>query len=141
MKKALAFIALFIGSAAVIFGLSILNLWAVLVLSVFGLLLGIAAVVGLGFAQTALQRVFEGKTGLCWWKYLLWAYLPSVAGSAVFYIIVEILDKNGYFKGLFAGLGEFLIGMSWAITSVAALVVGLVIVLIFSRRRKRKGQL
>lgn len=141
MKKALAFIALFIGSAAVIFGLSLLNLWAVLVLSVFGVLLGIAAAAGLGFAHAALWGLFERKTGLCWWKYLLWAYLPSIAGSAVYFIVVEILDNNGYFKGFLAGLGEFLIGMSWGITSAAALVSGIIIILIFSRRRKRKGQL
>lgn len=141
MKKVLALVALFIGSAAVIFGLSILNLWAVLFLSVFGLLLGIAAVVGLGFAQAALQRVFERKTGLSWVRFMLWAYLPSAAGSIVYFIVVLMLDKAGYFKGFFAGLGEFIIGLAWSITSVAALAAGGLILWLMSRHGERKGQL
>lgn len=141
MKKVLALIALIIGSAAVIFGLAILNLWAVLVLSVFGVLLGIAAAVGLGFALSALQGVFERKIGLSWKRFILLTYVPSVAVSAVYFIVVLILDRAGYFKGILAGLGEFLMGMSWSITSVAALAVGALILWLMSRHRERKGQL
>ncbi len=124
MKKALALVALFIGSAAVIFGLSILNLWAVLVLSVFGVLLGILAVVGLGFGLGALQGVFEREMELSWKRFILLTYVPSAAVSAVYFIVVLILDWAGYFKGFFAGLGEFLTGLAWLITSVAALIAG-----------------
>lgn len=141
MKKALALIALIIGSAAVIFGLSILNLWAVLVLSVFGVLLGILAVVGLGFGLGALQGVFERKTGLSWKRFILLAYVPSAAVSAVYFIVVLILDWAGYFKGFLSGLGEFLTGLAWLITSVAALIAGGIIIGIMDRRREEKGQL
>lgn len=138
MKKILALVALFIGSAAVIFGLSILNLWAVLVLSVLGLLLGIAAVMGLGFAQAALQGVFERKTGLSWKRFILWAYVSSSAVSAVYLIVVLILDKMRYFKGFFGGLVEFLTGLAWSITSAAVLIAGRIILI---SKRERKGQL
>ncbi len=124
MKKALALVALFIGSAAVIFGLSILNLWAVLVLSVFGVLLGILAVVGLGFGLGALQGVVEREVEVSWERFIVLAYVPSAAVSAVYFIVVLILDWAGYFKGFFGGFGEFLTGLAWSITSAASLIAG-----------------
>lgn len=141
MKKILAPVALFIGSAAVIFGLSLLNL--VLFVNILDLviLVGIAEVVGLGLVQAALQRVFERKTGLSWKRFMLWAYVPSSAGSVVYFIVVRILDKAGYFKGFLAGLGELLVGMSWAITSVAALIAGLIVYVVQTYAREEKGQL
>ena len=105
------------------------------------ILVGLAAVVGLGFVQTALQGVLERKTGLSWKRFILLAYVPSAAGSIVYFIVVRILDMAGYFKGFLAGLGELLIGISWTITSVAALIAGLIVYVSRVYAREEKGKL
>lgn len=115
MKKALALIALIIGSAAAIHVLTIFNLVAFLVLYEFGILLGIAAVIGLGYAHAALQGVFERKMGLTWGRYMLLAYLPSIVLSGVFFIIIHV--------------------SYWTITSVVAFAVGAYILWLMERRR------
>lgn len=139
MKKILAPVALFIGSAAVIFGLSLLNLVLFVNILDFVILVEIAEVVGLGFAQAALQRVFERKTGLSWVRFMLWAYLPSAAVSAVYFIVVLILGEVGYFKGFLGGIVETLMGLAWLITSIAALIAGLIVYVAQTYAREEKG--
>lgn len=89
MKKILAPVALFIGSTAVIFGLSLLNLVLFVNILDFVILVGIAEVVGLGFAQAALQRVFERKTGLSW------SITSAAALIAGFVILVRKREREG----------------------------------------------
>lgn len=138
MKKQPAVILLILGGALAVFGISYLNILLFLSLFPFGVLAAIALTAGAAFGIDSLRVLLAGKYGFSVPKFLLCAYAPSIAASAVYFAVVSYLDKTGYFKGYFAGMGEFLTGLSWLITSAAAAVLGIIMLIITSMIIARK---
>lgn len=127
MKKVLAIAALIIGSGVVIFALSVLNLFLFFYLSGGGVVAAVALTAGAAFGIGKLRAVFEKKLKLSYRRFILCAYAPSASASAVYLIVVLILDQMKYFKGFLGGFGEFVTGLSWLITSVVAALSGIII--------------
>lgn len=126
MKKPLAIFLLIIGGAAAIALISAANLMLFFGLYGGGLLLAILVTAGAVFGMTRLRGVFERHYGISAPRFGLLAFVPSVAVSGIFFIVILILDNAGYFKGFLAGLGESLFGLTWLITTAAAAVMGAV---------------
>lgn len=143
MKKPLAIIILLIAASAVIYGLSIVYL--LLALALFdcgGVLIDIAATLAAGIGIDRLRRLYHRKYGLKAPLFFVCAYLPSIVGSAVYFAVYNYLDGIGYFEGFFAGLGEFILGLSWIATAAAFTAAGglyLFISLITDIIKKRRG--
>lgn len=124
MRKSVAIGLLILGSVAGICGISVLNLYLALGLIGVGILPAVIVTAGAAFGISRLRGVFERKYGIGFRKFFLFAYVPSAAASGIFYIVILCLDKAGYFKGFFAGMGEFLYGLAWLLTAVVAAVMG-----------------
>lgn len=126
MKKELAIPLLVLCNLAVVFVMSIVNLlvWGLTISLAAAILIGLAALIALGFASSRVLRVFKRKYGLRTRWFILASYVPSVVGAAVYFIVYLILDNAGYFRGLFAGLGEFIYALSLAPTALCYLISG-----------------
>lgn len=117
-RNIIAAVILTVASAAVTFALScaVLGLFfAVLSLGwLLGLLIAVAEVTGLYFiGKLFLKKGFIKKRVLLWFL----STGISLILSGIAFIAVFILDDIGYFTGLFAGLGEFVIALCWLIYS------------------------
>lgn len=135
MKKGVAVGLLVVGSALVIAGISVANLILFFAIYGGGLLLAMLVTAGTVFGISGLRGVFERHYGISAPKFALFAFVPSLAVSGIFYIVILILDKAGYFRGFLAGLGEFIYGLVWLITSGAAVVLGAVMLAVTSKAR------
>ncbi|MDE6726969.1 MAG: hypothetical protein K2J80_03395 [Oscillospiraceae bacterium] len=140
MRKEFAVTLLILGGAAAIFGLSFANLLLVLVLLHAGILIAIVVTGGAVFGIDRLRVLFRNKYGFSAPKFFLCAYAPSVAVSAVYYAVICTLDNAGYFKGFMAGLGEYLMGLVWLITSAAAIVLAAIMLVISAVAVRKKGE-
>lgn len=139
MKKGVAVGLLVVGSVAVIGGISLANLCLFFGLYGGGLVLAILVTSGAVFGITRLRGAFERRYGISAPKFALLAFVPSVAVSGIFYIVILILDKAGYFRGFLAGLGEFIYGLVWLITSAAAVVLGAAMLAISAKLRAKRN--
>lgn len=141
MKKTLAIIILLIAASAVIYGLSFVYL--LIALALFdsgGVLIDIAVTLAAGIGVDRLRRLYRRKYGLKAPLFFVCAYLPSIVGSAVYFAVYNYLDGIGYFEGFFAGLGEFVLGLSWIATAAAFTAAGgLYLLISFIIEKKRRG--
>lgn len=140
MKKGVAIGLLVIGSLAAIGGISVANLILFFVIYGPGLASAILVTAGAVFGITRLRGVFERHYGMSYPRFGLLVFVPSLAASLIAYIVFQILDKAGYFKGFFAGLGEYLFTLTWLITSAAAAVIGAVMLVISCARKRAKAE-
>lgn len=124
MKKPVAITLLILGGLAAVFGMAVLGLILIFEFMWGGLLIGIAAVIGMAFGADRLRMLFKRKYGMNAAKFFLCAYVPPIVGSVILYVVVELLDEAGYFSGFFAGLGEFLMALSCVIASGAFAAAG-----------------
>lgn len=126
MKKPLTVILLILGGLAAGAGLGVLNMILFLVLYPVGAALAILLILAASFGIDCLRYLYKKKFGMKTQRYLVCAYVPSVLFSAMFFIIVLRLDAGGYFQGFMAGLGEFVFGLSWMLSSGALLVTSFI---------------
>lgn len=140
MKKRPAVALLVLGGAAAIFGLSFADLLLTLILMHGGVLIAIVVTGGAVFGIDRLRVLFADKYGFSAPKFFLCAYAPSVAASAVYYAVVCALDKAGYYKGFMAGLGEYLMGLAWLITSAAAVVMAAICFAVSTAIARKRGE-
>ncbi len=126
MNKALAVSLLVICNAAAVFAVSILNFFVFSLFFSLGVtvIAGLAVLTALGFASSRLLPVFERKYRLKTRWFVIASYVPPVVGAAIYWIVFLILDATGYFKGWFAGLGEFLFAISLSATAAVYLISG-----------------
>ena len=126
MKKPVAISLLFICNLAVVFAMTLVNLLTFfLTFSLAAaIIIGLAALVALGFASKCIYRVFERKYGLRKVWFILVSYVPSVIGAVIYGIVFAALDAAGYFKGFLAGLGELIFLLSLAPTAAVYLIAG-----------------
>lgn len=124
---------LILGNLIAVFGLAIIGLWLGLLLGVPGILITAAAVIALGFASSRIFKIFRKKYELKLSRFILFSYVPSAIGAVIYWIVFALLDDIGFFTGLFAGLGEFLYGLSLSPTAAVYLISGIVCCLIANR--------
>ena len=126
MKKPAALVLLFICNLAAVFGMTIVNLLVFfLTFSLAAaIIIGLAALVALGFASECIYRVFKRKYGLRKIWFILISYVPSVIGALIYGIVFAALNEVGYFTGFLAGLGELIFLLSLAPTAVVYLISG-----------------
>ena len=126
MKKPLAISLLFICNLAAVFAMTLVNIlfWGLTLSVGAAVIIGVAALVALGFASKCIFRVFERKYGL--WKrwFILVSYVPSVIGALICWIVFDALEKANYFTGFLAGLGEFIFLLSLGPTAIVYLISG-----------------
>lgn len=138
MKKLPAVILLEVGALAMIAGLAFLYLMIILWFGAAGILISIAVTIAAEIGIDRLRRLFRKKYELKAPLFFVLVHIPSMILSVVYFAVIDYLDNMGYFKGLFAGLGEFLFGISWLITSAVFIAVGghlLLIFLIIGKKR------
>ncbi len=108
MKKALAVLLLVIGNMAAVCALSAVSLFIILMSFdfnhllfnlAFTLLIGLAAVIALGFASSRLLPVFERKYSLKEKRFILAAYVSPIIGAAVYWGVCWLLDAAGHQSG------------------------------------------
>lgn len=117
MKKPLAVTLLILGGLAAVFVVDIIGILLFFAMMWGGLLLGIVADIVMAFGADWLRKLFKRKYGLSAASFVLCAYAPPIAGSVIVYAVVAALDEAGHFRGLFAGLGEYLFALSCVIAS------------------------
>lgn len=111
MKRSIAIILLIIGGILAC-GLGILGLAAPFVFtSGFNLLCFLSIAVHI-VAAVFVQGLYQRRGWLNKWQFWLCAGLPSTMIGGGMLIVVMILDNAGYFHGLLAGLGEYLISFA-----------------------------
>lgn len=128
MKKPAALALLFVCNLAAVFGMTIVNLLVFfLTLSLAAaIIIGLAALVALGFASKCIYRVFERKYELRKIWFILVSYVPSVIGALIYGIIFAALEAADYFTGFLAGLGELIFLLSLAPTAIVYLISGVI---------------
>lgn len=89
----------------------------------FGIALDVILLAGHIVGAMFLQRLYERRGWLSPVKFWLCAAVPAVGVSAANFGLVAFLDSMDYFRGFFAGLGEFLLTFSTVIYSGAFLIV------------------
>lgn len=124
MKKAFAIIGIVVGGLAVVCCLSVILL--IIFVYPFGLVIDIVIVGGIAFLIDLLRLKYRKVFGINAAIFLAYAYAPSVVASAASFIAVAYLDSIGYFKGIFAGLGEFVFSLSAMLTAGAMLAAALI---------------
>lgn len=112
------------GSLAAIGGISAANFFLFFALLNAGLLIAVPVTVAAVFGITRLRGVFERHYGMSYPRFGLLAFVPSIAVSGIFFIVMLILDGAGYFSGFFEGLLESLYAFGWLLTSGAAAFIG-----------------
>lgn len=124
MKKPLAVALLILGMLAAVFGLSVVSILLFFELMNIGLLIAFVLIIGAAFGIYCIaklyHRVYEMRVSL----FFLCAYIPPMIGSGIFFIVVLILDKIGYFDGFLGGLGEALAALASVAVSVVLAIVG-----------------
>lgn len=136
MKRPLAIALLMIGGILAC-GLGILGLAAPFVLtSGFNLLCFLSIIVHI-VGAVFVQGLYQRLGWLNKWQFWLCAGLPSTMIGGGMLIVVSILDDAGYFHGLFAGLGEFLISFAVLVYSgVFFALLGIVLLIKHAVSRK-----
>lgn len=126
MKKVPAIILLIIGNLAAVYILSVLIilLWEGTSSFGFAVVAGFGVLAALGFASSLIYDKFKKEYGLKPSRFILAAYVPSVAGSVISVIVIIILDNLNYFKGFFGGAGEFISSLFFAAVAVLYLIFG-----------------
>lgn len=137
MKKALAIILLIVGTLLVSYGISWLAIILTLEIYPFGIVIAVLVAAGDALLLDFLRRLFKRRFDLSMPIFLLCAYLPSVFCAVIGWVILITMEKNGYFTGLFAGLGEFLFVFSYSIAAGVLLVFGMIWLAIFTAVEKR----
>lgn len=141
MNKPVAITLLILGGIAAVFGMALLDVVLFFTLMWSGLLIGIAAVMGMAFGADRLRILFKRKYGMNAAKFCLCVYVPSIAASGVCFITVILLDKAGYFTGFFAGLGEFIFSLSYILTASAFAAAGAIWLAVSACVRRKLGGL
>lgn len=139
MKKPLAVFLLIVGDLAVIFGLAFLYLVLIILIEYAGLLADIAITLAAGIGIDRLRRLFRKKYEMKAPLFFVCAYLPSIIGSVIYFVVYNYLDGIGYFEGFLAGLGEMLMGLSWISTAAAFAAAGGLCLLISFIIEKKRG--
>ncbi len=127
MNKALAISLLVIGNLAAVLALSLINIWVlVLTFSVTTVvLIGLAAVIALGYASSRLIPVFERKYSLKANRFVLAAYISPIIGAAVYWIVFMSFDAAGnYNSGWSDGIAEGLYAFLLSATALSYLISG-----------------
>lgn len=142
MKKSLAVVLLVIGSALAVFGAAVGFLCLVFVLYEWGVLIAIVLTLAAAFGIDCLRRLFRRKYGLNAGLFFLCAYMPSAVISMTSMIVFTLLDDAGYFSGMFAALGEFLMAFAYIVMAFSfAAAGGIWLVIMTIVERKRSGKL
>ncbi len=134
MNKALAISLLVIGNVAAVCAISAVSLfiinrstdWGNLIFNlVFIPLIGLAAVIALGFASSRLVPVFERKYCLKTRWFILAAYISPIIGAAVYWIVFMSFDAAGnYNSGWSDGIAEGLYAFLLSATALSYLISG-----------------
>lgn len=127
VKKFIAAVLTLICSAAAVFLLTNLNLLIfVLTLGLPAtIIIGLLLTVALGFASSRIAKLLKRKTGLRVRWFAICAYAPSFIAVPVYWMIYMKLSDLHLFTGFFAGLGEYVYGLSLTPTTAIYLVSGL----------------
>ena len=147
MKKAFAIVLLILGGmlacgiGLIISGLLFIAaldcaldtevLTAVILLIVIG-----GHVTGAVFLQRMYQRRWRTGKAIFW----LCAGLPGLLTGGISYVVVLSLDNFGYFTGLFAGMGEYILALAILVYSGAFFVaLGIVLLIIHAVSHKKRN--
>lgn len=128
IKKFIAAVLTLICSAAAVFLLTNLNL-LIFTLTVLNLpatiIIGLALAIALGFASSRIAKVLKQRIGLRVRWFAISAYAPSFVAVPVYWLIYLKLANMHIFTGFFAGLGEFVYGLSFTPTVAVYMMSGL----------------
>lgn len=126
MKKVLAVSLLAICNSAAVFGLSALIFYIMFLIENIpvGIIIGVSALIALGFASSRIFKVFKRKYGMKLLWFILASHIPPIIGMVIYWIVYLSLDAAGYFTGWFAGLGELLFGFTLTPAAVIYLISG-----------------
>ena len=136
MKKSLAITLLVVGNILLTLGLGFAVLLIAMLILGFGIALDVILLAGHIVGVMLLQRLYERRGWFAPVKFWLCAAVPAAVISAAGFGLVAFLDSMDYFRGFFAGLGEFLSAFSAVIYSGAFLLVLGAALLIKYRRSK-----
>lgn len=119
MKKALIVSTFILGSAVIMMGLALLNMWLWVGLSGLALLISVV----LGIVPAIVCKRLERTKGVSGTK-KLWLLYALAAVAGVFFLIKGIMTPSGdLFSGRFlAGLGDFLFGISLLATDFVMMI-------------------
>lgn len=144
IKKFIAAILTLICSAAAVFGITNLNL-LIFTLTLLNLpltiIIGLALAIALGFASSRIARVLKRKAGLRVRWFAISAYAPSFIAVPVYWLIYLKLSNLHLFTGFFAGLGEFVYGLSFTPTAAVYMMSGLFFCTIGKHNNSIEGNL
>lgn len=142
IKKFIAALLTLICSAAAVFLLTNLNL-IIFTLTLFNLpmtiLIGLSLAVALGFASSRVAKLLKRRIGLRVRWFALSAYAPSFIGAVVYWLAYLKLSDLHYFTGYFAGLSEFIFGLSLAPTAAVYMMSGLFFCTVGKHNKQLKG--
>lgn len=138
MKKGVAMFLAAVGTLAAVYGLAWANLILFLILYPFGVILAVAVTAAAAFGLDTLRRLFKRRWGISLSVFVSIIYLPPMLCAVIMWIVYLALMNKGYFTGLFAGLGDFLITLSYSITAGAILVFGMIWFAVFETVKKIK---
>lgn len=124
MKKPLAVALLILGVLAAVLGLSVVSMLLFVELMNIGLLIDFALILGAAFGIYRIAKLYHRVYEMRVSQFFLCAYIPPMIGSGIFFIVVLILDKIGYFDGFLGGLGEALTALASIAVSVVLAIVG-----------------
>ncbi len=135
MNKALTISLLVIGNLAAVCAISAVSLIIIIYLSInlisllfnlaLTILIGLAAVIALGYASSRLIPVFERKYSLKANRFVLAAYISPIIGAAVYWIVFMSFDAAGnYNSGWSDGIAEGLYAFLLSATALSYLISG-----------------
>lgn len=115
---------LILGGIAAVLGLSVVSMLLFVELMNIGLLIDFALILGAAFGIYRIAKLYHRVYEMRVSQFFLCAYIPPMIGSGIFFIVVLILDKIGYFDGFLGGLGEALTALASIAVSVVLAIVG-----------------
>ncbi len=135
MKKTLAVSLLVICNVAAVCAISAVSLFIIVCLSMnlisllFNLavtiVIGLVAVIALGYASCKLLPIFERKYSLNAKWFVLAAYISPIIGAAVYWIVFMSLDAAGHYGSDWSdGIAEGLYAFLLSATALAYLISG-----------------
>lgn len=143
-KRFIAAVLTLIFSAAAVFLLTNLNL-LIFTLTLFNLpvtiLIGLGLAIALGFASSSVAKLLKRRIGLRVRWFAISAYAPSFVAIPVYWLIYLRLSNLHLFTGFFAGLGEFVYGLSFTPTAAVYLMSGLFFCTVGKPKKTIEGNL